>query len=195
MYQIMLHHVFHSCSSTLDLSFFMMLLSICEPLLCAFDTSWWSRHIDFQVYTIKLQPGFCISCVLQCFSYFEPTFCMMSCLTLQSQPCLPLCLLCESAHRLRDLLSSLQICKRVVHDILKKLLAICETVFTFLCVHCPNCRTVVSSAMVQHVDFDTSCLLCESVSELYKTSSNNFRGFVELWSLSGAPIVRIAKLW
>ena len=52
--------------------------------------------------------------------------------------------MCESAHRLRDLLSSLQICKRVVHDILKKLLSICETVVTFLCGHCPNCRTVVS---------------------------------------------------
>ena len=73
---------------------------------------------------------------------------MMSCLTLQSQPWAPLCFVCESAHRLRDLLSSLQICKRVVHDILKKLLAICETVFTFLCDHCPNCRTVVSLAMV-----------------------------------------------
>ena len=56
----------------------------------------------------------------------------------------PLCFVCELAHLLRDLLSSLQICKRVVHDILKKLLAICETVFTFLCDHCPNCRTVVS---------------------------------------------------
>ena len=68
----------------------------------------------------------------------------MSCLTLQSQPCPPLCFVCESAHRLRDLLSSLQICKRVGHDILKKVLSICETVFTFLCDHCPNCRTVVS---------------------------------------------------
>ena len=78
------------------------------------------------------------------FLTFEPTFCMMSCLTLQSQPWAPLCFVCESAHRLRDLLSSLQICKRVVHDILKKLLSICETVVTFLCAHCPNCRTVVS---------------------------------------------------
>ena len=68
----------------------------------------------------------------------------MSCLSLQSQPCPPLCFVCESAHRLRDLLSTLQICKRVVHDILKKLLSICETVVTFLCGHCPNCRTVVS---------------------------------------------------
>ena len=72
----------------------------------------------------------------------------MSCLTLQWQVCAHLCLLCVSAHRLRDLLSSLQICKRVVHDILKKVLAICETVFTFLCDQCPNCRTVVSLAMV-----------------------------------------------
>ena len=76
----------------------------------------------------------------------------MSCLTLQSQPCSPLCFVCESAHRLRDLLSSLQICKRVVHDILKKVLSICETVFTFLCDHCPNCRTVVSLGL-QSVKF------------------------------------------
>ena len=134
MYQLLLHLVFYSCSSTLDLSFFMMLLSICEPLLCVFDPSWWSRHMDSQVYTIKLQPGFCDSCVLQCFLTFEPTFCMMSCLTLQSQPCPPLCFVCQSAHRLRDLLSGLQICKRVVRDILKKRLSICETVFTFFCV-------------------------------------------------------------
>ena len=69
---------------------------------------------------------------------------MMSCLTLKSPPCPHLCFMCESAHRLRDLLSTLQICKRVVHDILKKVLAICETVFTFCCGQCPNCRTVVS---------------------------------------------------
>ena len=78
------------------------------------------------------------------FFTFEPTFGMMSCLTLQAQPCIPLCLLCDSAHWLRDLLSRLQICKRVVHDILKKVLAICGTVFTFCCGQGPNCRTVVS---------------------------------------------------
>ena len=138
------HLVFYSCSSTLDLSFFMMLLSICEPLLCHGDPSWWSRHIDFQVYIAKLQPGFRHVHVLQWFFTFEPTFGMMSCPTLQAQSCIPLCLLCESAHRLRDLLSTLQICKRVVHDILKKLLSICGTVITFLSGHCQNCKTVVS---------------------------------------------------
>ena len=121
-----------------------MLCLLAQPALCVFDPSWWSRHMDFQVYTIKLQPGFCPSCVLQCFLTFEPTFGMMSCLTLQLRPCTPLCFVCESAHRLRDLLSSLQICKRVVHDILKKVLAICGTVFTFCCGQGPNCRTVVS---------------------------------------------------
>ena len=136
--------MFHSCSSTLDLSFFMMLLSICETLLCDIDPSWWSRHIDFQVSIIKLQPECCDGCVLQCFLTFEPTFWMMSCLTLKASPCDPLCFVCESAHRLRDLLSTLQICKRVVRDILKKLLPICGTVATFLSGHCPNCRTMLS---------------------------------------------------
>ena len=83
-------------------------------------------------------------CFAMFFFTFEPTFGMMSCLTLQLWPCAPLCFMCESAHRLRDLLSSLQICKRVVHDILKKVLAICGTVFTFCCGQGPNCRTVVS---------------------------------------------------
>ena len=72
---------------------------------------------------------------------------MMSCLTLQAQPWAPLCFVCELTHRLRDLLSGLQIRKRVVRDILKKLLSISETVFTFFCVQCPNCRTVLSLGM------------------------------------------------
>ena len=71
---MLLHLVFYRCSSTLDLSFFMMLLSICEALLCHFDPSWWSRHIDFQVYIIKLQPGFCHDCLLNCFSHFWTFF-------------------------------------------------------------------------------------------------------------------------
>ena len=118
--QSMLHLVFYSCSSTLDLSFFMMLLSICEPLLCDIDPSWWSRHIDFQVYTIKLQPRFCHAHVSQWNSHFWTNFwydvlCNFAIATLS-----PLCFVCESTHRLRDLLSSLQICEPVVHDILKK---------------------------------------------------------------------------
>ena len=56
----------------------------------------------------------------------------------------PVCFAMVSARRLSHLLSTLRICKRVVQDIPKKLLLICRTVVTFLCGHCPNCRTVVS---------------------------------------------------
>ena len=68
----------------------------------------------------------------------------MSCLTLQWQLCPPMCFAMVSTHRLSHLLSTLQICKRVVHDVLKKLLSNCGTVVTFLFDHCQNCRTVVS---------------------------------------------------
>ena len=114
--------VFYSCSSILDLSFFMMLLSICEPLLCFFDPSWWSRHMDSQVYTIKLQPGFCDGCVLQCFADFWTNF-------------------------LYDVLSNFAIATLS-----------------------PPCVLCVS----RHIDFETSCLVCKSVNELSMTSSKNF---------------------
>ena len=54
--RILLQPVFHSGSSTLDLSFSWMLCLLAQPVLCFFDPSWLTRHIDFQVYTIKLQP-------------------------------------------------------------------------------------------------------------------------------------------
>ena len=108
MYQLMRHLVFYSCSSTLDLSFFMVLLSICESLLCDGDPSWWSRHIDFQVYIIKLQSGFCRACLLQCFFTFEQT--LYDVLNLEPQPCAP-CVLCVSRHI--DFETSCLVCKSV----------------------------------------------------------------------------------
>ena len=125
--KILPHIGFHSSWYTLVLSFFLMLCLLAQPVLCFFDPLWSTRHIDFQVYTIKLQPGFCLSCVLQCFLTFEPTLSMMSCLTLQ-----------------------------------------------------PRLGPERPLWWSRHIDFETSCLLCKSVSEFYKTSSKNVYRFVEL---------------
>ena len=121
-----------------------MLCLVAQPVLCFFDPLWSTRHIDFQVYTIKLQPGFTPSCVLQCFSYFWTNFSLDVLSNFATSIWWRTALVVKSAHRLRDLLSTLQICKRVLQDILKKLLSICGTVITFLSGHCQNCRTVVS---------------------------------------------------
>ena len=121
-----------------------MLCLLAQPVLCFFDPLWSTRHIDFQVYTLKLQPRFTPSCVLQCFSYFWTNFFYDVLSNFATSFRSRTTLVVKSAHRLRDLLSTLQICKRVVHDILKKLLSICGTVITFLRDHCPICRTVVS---------------------------------------------------
>ena len=121
-----------------------MLCLLAQPVLCLFDPLWSTRHIDFQVYTIKLQPGFTPSCVLQCFSYFWTNFFYDVLSNFAIVISGRATLVVKSAHRLWDLLSTLQICKRVLQDILKKLLSICGTVITFLSGHCQNCRTVVS---------------------------------------------------
>ena len=121
-----------------------MLRLLAQPVFCFFDPSWWSRHIDFHFPTIKLQPGFCLSCVLQCFSCFETNFFIDVLSNFGTAFWSRTTLVVESAHRLSHLLSTLQICKQVVQDIPKKLLWICGTVFTFWRGQCPNCRTVVS---------------------------------------------------
>ena len=119
------------------------------------------------------------------FLTFEPTFGMMSCLTLQLRPCIPLCFMCESAHRLRDLLSTLQICGRVVHDILNTVLSMCETVFIFLRDHCPNCRTVMplGSFIMLHLVF-YSC-----------SSTLDLSFFMELFSICEPLLCHFDPSW
>ena len=73
---------------------------------------------------------------------------------------------------------------RLRQDVPRIVKSICGTVFTFWCGQCPKCRTVVSLGVSirwsRHMDFQTSCLLCEFVNELYRTSPKNSYRFVEL---------------
>ena len=94
-----------------------MLCLLAQPVLCFFDPLWSTRHIDFQVYTIKLQPGFCVSCVLQCFSYFWTNFFYDVLSNFAIVISGRTTLIVKSAHRLWDLLSTFHICKKSICEL------------------------------------------------------------------------------
>ena len=100
----------------------------------------------FPFYTTKLQPGFSPSCVLQCFSYFEPTFSMMSCLTLEPRlcPAQPSWWTRHIDFHTSCLFSSLV--KTYFRNVLANLFIFnqnCRTVLSSWGVPCQKCRTVV----------------------------------------------------
>ena len=67
--------------------------------------------MDFHFLTTKLQPGFCASCVLQCFSRVETEFFIDVLSNSATSSMSRATLVVESAHRLSHLLSTLHICK------------------------------------------------------------------------------------
>ena len=125
--------VFSRCSVYL-LNLYFVFSSPCGPL----GTS------TFKFTLYNCNPAVVVNHDLQCFSYFWTNFFYDVLSNFGTAFWSRTALVVESAHRLWDLLSTLQICKRVLQDILKKLLSICGTVITFLRGQCPICRTVVS---------------------------------------------------
>ena len=91
-----------------------MLRLLAQPVFCHGDPLWWSRYIDFHFPIIKLQPGFCVNCVLQCFSCFETNFSIDVLSNFATAFMSQTTLVVESAHRLSHLLSDLLICKKPI---------------------------------------------------------------------------------